>query len=533
MEESQLQIPHIVFLEDSWSDAALVEHELRRAGIEFELHVVTSEKEFVANMESVQPDLVLSDFSLPQFSGLEALRIVRKGSHDIPFIIVTGSQSEEVAVECMREGATDYILKTNLMRLPSAVRNALKRGVSERQRIEAVKALEKSQEQLLQAQKLEAVGRLAGGISHDFNNLLTAIMGYSELTLRQLPSEDPLRRNIQEIKRASDRAASLTRQLLAFSRKQVMQLRVFDLNSVVTELERMLRRMIGEDVDLRTTLQEGVENIKADPGQIEQVIMNLVVNARDAMPGGGKLTIETASVYLDETYAQNHIEPKPGNYVMLAVSDTGLGVPEDVRQHIFEPFFTTKEAGKGTGLGLSTVYGIVKQSGGHIWVYSEIGKGTTFKIYFPSVIDKADDYRSQTEPATVPTGTETVLLVEDADLVRNLARDVLKNRGYNVLEAGDGPTARFICRNYEQEIHLLLTDVVMPRVSGTELATELLVIHPEMLVLYMSGYTEDAIVNHGVLESGVNFIQKPFSADQLAFRVREVLDTKQSSSSRN
>jgi two-component system, cell cycle sensor histidine kinase and response regulator CckA len=527
MQDSQSQIPHILFLEDSALDAQLVEHELRRAGINFVLLVASSESEFLEGLSNFHPDLVLSDFSLPQFSGLEALVIVRREEHDIPFIMVTGSQSEEVAVECMREGATDYILKSNLMRLPTAVKNALKRSVTEKERAEALNALKKSQEQLLQAQKLEAVGRLAGGISHDFNNLLTAIMGYSELTLRELKPQDPLRRNLEEIRRASDRAASLTRQLLAFSRKQVMQLKVFDLNSVVIDLERMLRRMIGEDIDLRTTLLDGNGNIKADPGQIEQVIMNLVINARDAMPMGGKLTIETTRVYLDETSVQDHIEPTPGYYVMLAVSDTGFGVTDEVRQHMFEPFFTTKDPGKGTGLGLSTVYGIVKQLSGHIWVYSEPGKGTTFKVYFPAVIEAADDYKFPYESDTVPNGSETVLLVEDAEMVRNLAKDVLKSRGYNVLEADDGPSARHVCNQYHQSIDLLLTDVVMPRVSGVDLANELLRLHPEMRVLYMSGYTEDAIVNHGVLESGVNFIQKPFSADQLAIRVREVLDAKQ------
>jgi len=426
----------------------------------------------------------------------------------------------------MREGAADYILKTNLMRLASSVRSALKSSAAQKQKTEALAALQKSEEQLLQAQKLEAVGRLAGGISHDFNNLLTAIMGYSELTLRQLPPNDPLCRNIQEIKRASERAASLTRQLLAFSRKQVMQLRVFDLNVVVRDIERMLLRMIGEDIDLRTILQEDLGNIKADPSQIEQVIMNLVVNSRDAMPKGGKLAIETARVYLDETYAQNHIEPAPGVYVMLAVSDSGVGVSEEVRQHIFEPFFTTKEPGKGTGLGLSTVYGIVKQLGGHVWVYSEPDKGTTFKVYLPSVIEEADEYQQPTAPATVPDGTETILLVEDAEAVRHLARDVLKSRGYNVFEAADAATAHSICRRYQRAIDLLLSDVVMPLRSGVDLAKELLEIHPEMNVLYMSGYTEDTVVHHGVLDPGVNFIQKPFSADVLAIRVREVLDAR-------
>ena len=525
-ESERSQVPNILYLEDSVTDAELVEYELRRAGIEFVLHLVDCESGFLDGLNRWKPDIILSDFSLANFNCLEALRLMNRAGVDIPFILVAGAHSEQSAVECMREGAADYILKTNLMRLASSVRSALKSSAAQKQKTEALAALQKSEEQLLQAQKLEAVGRLAGGISHDFNNLLTAIMGYSELTLRQLPPNDPLCRNIQEIKRASERAASLTRQLLAFSRKQVMQLRVFDLNVVVRDIERMLLRMIGEDIDLRTILQEDLGNIKADPSQIEQVIMNLVVNSRDAMPKGGKLAIETARVYLDETYAQNHIEPAPGVYVMLAVSDSGVGVSEEVRQHIFEPFFTTKEPGKGTGLGLSTVYGIVKQLGGHVWVYSEPDKGTTFKVYLPSVIEEADEYQQPTAPATVPDGTETILLVEDAEAVRHLARDVLKSRGYNVFEAADAATAHSICRRYQRAIDLLLSDVVMPLRSGVDLAKELLEIHPEMNVLYMSGYTEDTVVHHGVLDPGVNFIQKPFSADVLAIRVREVLDAR-------
>ena len=403
--------------------------------------------------------------------------------------------------------------------------NAQKRTVAEQERTDALEALRNTEKQLVQSQKLEAVGRLAGGISHDFNNLLTVILGYSDIMKRNLQEGHPLRRNVEEIVRASERAASLTRQLLAFSRKQVMQPKVFDLNTVVTDLEKMLRRMIGEDIELRVGLQSELGNIKADPVQLEQVLMNLVVNARDAMPKGGKLSIETTNVYLDEAYAREHVSVVPGDYVMLAISDTGCGMDEDTRQHIFEPFFTTKEQGKGTGLGLSMVYGIVRQSGGNIWVYSEEGRGTTFKIYFPRVTADAEEHKRTSGALDGPRGCETILLVEDAELVRNLARQVLEGAGYRVLEAASAEAAINLCERINGDrIDLLLTDVIMPGMSGNEMSRVLLAKQPGMPVLYMSGYTDDAIVQHGVLEAGINFLQKPFTPCALTLKVREVLD---------
>ena len=386
-------------------------------------------------------------------------------------------------------------------------------------------ALHHTENQLVQSQKLEAVGRLAGGISHDFNNLLTVILGYTDISKRNLKEGDPLLRNLEEISKASERAASLTRQLLAFSRKQVMQPKVFDMNTVVSDLRKMLRRMIGEDVELRVSLESELGNIKADPVQLEQVIMNLVVNARDAMPKGGKLSIETSNVYLDEAYAREHVSVVPGEYVMLAISDTGCGMDEETRQQIFEPFFTTKEPGKGTGLGLSMVYGIVRQSGGNIWVYSEEGTGTTFKIYFPRVTAAAEEYKRTSGSVEAPKGFETILLVEDAALVRTLARQVLETAGYRVLEAASAEAALKICENINgTRIDLVLTDVVMPGMSGNDMSKILLARQPDMPVLYMSGYTDDAIVQHGVLEPGINFLQKPFTPGALAMKVREVLD---------
>ena len=403
--------------------------------------------------------------------------------------------------------------------------HAHKRSVAERERTDALEALHTTEMQLVQSQKLEAVGRLAGGISHDFNNLLTVILGYSDIVKRNLQDGDPLKRNVDEIIRASERAASLTRQLLAFSRKQVMQPKVFDLNTVVNDLEKMLRRMIGEDIELRVSAEIDLGNIKADPVQLEQVIMNLVVNARDAMPKGGKLSIETANVYLDESYSREHVSVVPGDYVMVAISDTGCGMDEETRLRIFEPFFTTKEQGKGTGLGLSMAYGIVKQSGGNIWVYSEEGRGTTFKIYFPRVTAEAQEYKRASQASEVPGGSETILLVEDAELVRTLARQVLQTVGYRVLEAANADAAIKLCDGINGDrIDLLLTDVVMPGMSGNDMSRILMAKQPGMPVLYMSGYTDDAIVQHGVLEAGINFLQKPFTPAALAAKVREVLD---------
>lgn len=405
--------------------------------------------------------------------------------------------------------------------------HAEKRSLAEKEREVALEALHNTEKQLVQSQKLEAVGRLAGGISHDFNNLLTVILGYTDISKRSLKEGDPLLRNLEEISKASERASSLTRQLLAFSRKQVMQPKVFDVNTVVSDLRKMLRRMIGEDVELRVSLEPELGNIKADPVQLEQVIMNLVVNARDAMPKGGKLSIETSNVYLDESYAREHVSIVPGEYVMLAISDTGCGMNEETRQQIFEPFFTTKEPGKGTGLGLSMVYGIVRQSGGNIWVYSEEGTGTTFKIYFPRVTAEAQEYKRTNGCAEVPTGSETILLVEDAALVRTLARQVLETAGYCVLEAESAEAALKVCESINgTRIDLLLTDVVMPGMSGNDMSKILLAKQPDMPVLYMSGYTDDAIVQHGVLEPGINFLQKPFSPGALAMKVREVLDAR-------
>jgi len=380
-----------------------------------------------------------------------------------------------------------------------------------------------TQFQRQQSQKLEAIGQLAGGIAHDFNNMLTAIIGYTDLSLRRVGLENPIRRNLEETKKAAERAASLVRQLLAFSRKQILEPKVLDLNDVVKDMEKMLTRLIGENIKLATKLEPDLGSVKADPSQVEQIIMNLVVNARDAMPRGGKVTIETANVTFDHQTVLMHVSVKPGEYVMLAVSDTGSGMDRETQRRIFEPFFTTKDVGKGTGLGLSTVYGIVKQSDGNIWVYSEPGLGTMFKVYLPR-IDNANEVICEKQETVLLRGTETILLVEDEEVVRGLTKSILMQAGYNVLDAKGGEEAIRVCRAHTGPIDLLLTDVVMPEVSGKEVADRLLELQPSIRVLFMSGYTDEAIVQHGVLDANVEFIQKPFTWLGLTRKVRDVLN---------
>jgi PAS domain S-box-containing protein len=376
--------------------------------------------------------------------------------------------------------------------------------------------------QLRQAQKMEAVGRLAGGVAHDFNNLLTVITSYSQLLLEDMAAADPRRADLQEIQRAAIGAAGLTRQLLAFSRQQVLEPRVLNLNDVLSAAGKMLQRLIGEDVALQLTLAPDLGNVKADPGQIEQVIMNLAVNARDAMPDGGKMTIETSNIDLDASYAAQHAVVAPGSYILVAVTDTGSGMDEPTKARLFEPFFTTKEIGRGTGLGLATVYGIVKQSNGYIWVYSELGHGTSFKVYLPRVSEAAAA-AAETRPLLLNGGTETILLAEDASGVRAVAQEILKRLGYTVLVANDGHSALQLARARTELIHLLITDVIMPEMSGRQLADRLKEQRPGLKVLFVSGYTDDAIVRHGMLEPGIAFLQKPFTPQTLARKVREVL----------
>jgi len=631
----------ILMLEDNADDAALVRHALEGAGLRVEADVARTSREFKERLASRSYDLILCDFSLPGWSGREALRWTRETGCFLPFIYVSGTLGEEQAVECMREGATDYVLKSSLGGLPRAVRRALDEerlrvdrdrairqlGESEhrlatafracpegitistldegryieandaflhmlgyerpdvigrtsgelgiwedlgdRDRLlrkldggEPVRALEARfrttsgkvrlvelsaervwlqgepcllavtrdvtqlralEQQMRQAQKMEAIGRLAGGVAHDFNNLLGVITGYAEMVSRRLPREDPLHVKVEQILKAAERAAALTRQLLAFSRRQVLQTKVLNLNHVVSDMDKMLRRLIGEDVELTTVLDPGLATLSGDPDQLAQIVMNLAVNARDAMPGGGRLTIETSNASLDQGYVALHPLARPGPYVMLAISDTGAGMDAETQAHIFEPFFTTKPVGEGTGLGLSTVYGIVKQSDGYISVYSEVGVGTTFKIYFPRVEEGAAAVAARGHAPTPPS-SETVLLVEDDDALRGVLRETLEGNGYTVLAARDGAEALRLSDAHAGHIHAVVTDMVMPGLTGRSTAEAIARTRPDTKILYISGYSREAVMGKGDLSRDAAFLSKPFTLDGLLRRLRELLD---------
>ena len=509
---------HILHLEDDPNDVALIQSTLEAAGIVCVATCVQDHDAFVAALERGGFDLILSDFTLPAFDGLSAAKIVRARWPDIPLILVSGTLGEEQAVDSLKNGATDYVLKGRLSRLGPAVRRAMReveeRG--ERRRLEA---------QFVEAQKMEVLGRLAGGVAHDFNNLLAVIMGYSELIMQELRPDDPLRGHAVEIRHATERAGGLTRQLLVFSRRQTVQPVVLDLNETVTALDKLLRRLIDENIEMTIVLGKHIGRVKADSGYVGQVLMNLVVNARDAMPDGGKLTIATNDATLDENYALSHKGAVPGEYVMLSVSDSGTGITEDVQAHLFEPFFTTKPKGKGTGLGLPICQTIVQQSGGHIGLYSEPGRGTTFKVYFPRVEQPLDPAARPIQTGPLPRGTETLLVVEDEPSVRHLACGVLKTQGYTVLSAPNGQDALRVAREHKgSPIRLVVTDVVMPLMGGRVMAEWLKTTYPDLRILFTSGYTDDAIAHHGVTETGVAFLPKPYTPRTLAWKVREMLD---------
>ncbi len=507
----------VLFIEDRPEDAELEEKELRRQGLRITSLRVETREDLIRALGEFKPEVIICDYSLPGMDGLTALRLARECLPEVPFIFVSGTIGEDRAVGSLKAGATDYVVKDRLGKLPHAVTRAILE-VQERAEKQALEG------QLRQAQRMEAFGQLAGGVAHDFNNLLTAIIGCAYLARIGLPSGSPVQKELEEIEGSANRAASLTKQLLAFSRKQVLIPKVLDLNIIVADMARMLSRVIGEHVEFRQRLQQALGSVKADPSQIEQVILNLVVNARDAMPRGGRLTIETRDVDLDVDYSRSHPDCPPGHYVMLAVSDTGIGMDRETQARIFEPFFTTKEQGKGTGLGLSTVFGIVKQSQGHIWVYSEPGRGSTFKVYFPRVDEQAKRYKSWIHRALPKGGSESILIVEDEESVRNLICNVLKAGGYRVIAARNATEAMVAHRASSERIHLMITDAVMPGMSGGQLAEKMKATNPGMKILHMSGYTQDAIVNLGELKEDTPFLPKPFTPETLLSTVRETLD---------
>jgi two-component system cell cycle sensor histidine kinase/response regulator CckA len=510
----------VLMIEDSPSDAKLILAELRRSGHAIECQRVEDEAALRTCLGEGKWDVVLSDWSLPVFSAPLALALMKELEADIPFIIVSGTVGEEMAVEAMRAGASDYVLKDRIARLAPAIERELRERRAKRS---AAQALQRSEEQLRQAQKMEAVGRLAAGVAHDFNNLLSVILGYAELLVAKLQQDD-IRRDIQEIESAATRAAELTRQLLLFSRQQVLAPAVIDLNLLLSSLERMLIRVLGEDVEFSLALGEALGRVRGDRASLEQAVMNLVVNARDAMPNGGRLTIETSEQLLDEEYARGHLGVRPGPYVSLVVTDTGIGMDAETQARMFEPFFTTKDKNTGTGLGLSMVLGIVQQSGGSIWVYSELGVGTSFKIFLPCVTEEATVERQAQAVRHSLTGTETILLVEDEAQVRTVASRILRTYGYQVIEASTASEAVLVCNSHPTAIDLLVTDVVMPKISGPELALQLSRIRPEMLVLYMSGYTDHTALQHGLLREDVAYLQKPITPTSLATKVRDVFE---------
>ena len=513
-------------LEDNRVDAELITATLADGGLSCESRCVDTRQDFVAALKAGRIDLILADYTIPGFDGMTALTLAHQHCPDVPFLFVSATIGEELAIDAMHLGATDYVLKQRLGRLVPSVQRALREAAERADRQRAEEALRQSEKQFRQAQKMEAVGRLAGGIAHDFNNLLTVIMGYSQVLSTELGPQHPLRSKIEETQKASERAATLIRQLLTFSRKQSLDPKVLSLNQTVANLESLLRRLIGEDIRLVTKSDPTNGRLRADQAQLEQVLVNLVVNARDAMPKGGALTIETAQVELTRSPLY-HLDPlSPGSYVKLSVSDTGCGMDRQTQSHIFEPFFTTKEEGKGTGLGLSTVFGIVTQCGGGIDVVSRVGHGTRFDLYFPSVDADVLTTMPAQNQGQPKRGTETILVVEDDPSVRTLVRDELRKLGYRVVEAKNGVEACLLATQQTGSLDLLLTDVVMPGMGGRELAQHLSVIKPDLRILFISGYTDDVGIMGGQDEDLSSFLQKPFTPEVLAHAVRDLLDAR-------
>ncbi|MCL4401216.1 MAG: response regulator [Acidobacteria bacterium] len=508
----------VILVQDSEAECQEWLRDLRLGGYEPVYTRVETAEQFLRTLRE-KWDLVLSEFLLPRFGALEALRILNDRERDIPCIVLSREVSDRHMHSALKAGACDFVARQDSVRLNAAIGRELSAATARRDR----RHLE---EQLRHAQKLEAVGRLAGGVAHDFNNLLTIISGYSELLLAGDHLDSSQRTALEEIRRAALRGGAVTHRLLAFSRRQPMAARVVRMNDLVMGMEKILRRIIGEDIELVTLPAAAADAVKADPAQLEQVIMNLVVNARDAMPKGGKLTIESGHECLDETKVPAALGLAPGPYVVLTIGDTGVGMDALMMDHLFEPFYTTKAPGKGTGLGLATAYGIVRQSGGTITVESEPENGTTVRIYLPFVAER-EKPEAEEPDAGCARGCETVLLVEDEPRVRRLISDVLTAKGYAVLEASRGDAALRVARDHPQPIHLVILDVVMPEMSGPEVGKRLRKLRPHTRLLYISGYTDEAMLQHGIDASNGAFLPKPFVPNALAVKVREVLDAPQ------
>jgi len=508
---------NVLIVEDSADDAELLLAELQEAGFAPAWKRIETEAAYDASL-SDRIDLIFSDFSLPQFSTVRALEMLQKTNFDIPFVVVSGTMGEERAVDILKAGATDYVLKNHLARLGPVVRRALRESAERAER-------RKLQEQFLQAQKMESIGQLAGGVAHDFNNILTVIQGHASVLRLKPGLPDEVKGAINQILLASERATTLTRQLLTFSRKQATQTRVLDLNEVVTNMTKMLKHILRADVALNVNYGSQSFLVRADAGMMEQVLMNLAINARDAMPNGGKLIISTSDECIGPEYVQLNPQGAVGDFVCLAVTDTGEGIPPENLARIFEPFFTTKPVGQGTGLGLATVYGIVRQHNGWLTVYSELGKGTVFRIYLPAAKEREDKKMERAVPQEIRGGNETILLIEDEAPLRALDRSILEGYGYEVIEADSAGSALEQWREHQNRISLVLTDIVIPGgAAGPDLAKKFHTEKPTLRVIFSSGYSVDVVEKDFELREGVNFLQKPYSPHKLAQAVRDVLE---------